>query len=196
MALTEADAEALLQRLSDQEGQPAPDVTWVDHGGSHASVRPARHLVLDRRILADADDTRFTVAHEFGHIVLGHTSSRRSGSLIGLYVGTLIAAMALATWLVVAVVGSTWVTIAPVVGWLAWLPLQRQLSLRLKQPMEHAADLYAARSGLPLTTSLVQRYEAERTRGGRILSYLFPLHPSWAERAAVTNAAFPPEGTP
>ncbi len=188
--MTEAEVEAFLMQLSELEGRPAPIVTWVDQGGSQ--VRPGRrnHLELDRRILIDRNDARFTAAHEFGHIALGHTSAGRVGRIAGMYVGTLVAAMVITTWVVIALTGAEWmIPIAFVLGALAWLPLQRQLSLRIKQPMERAADLFAARAGAPLTADLVQRYETERTTTSRALSYVFPLHPSWADRAAATDAA-------
>ena len=189
MIATEAEVEGFLHMLSEREGRSTPAVTWVDGGGSQ--VRPGRrnHLELDRRILSDRADARFTAAHEFGHIVLGHTSARRLAALIALYVGTLVAVMVVATWLLYAPTGAFWLLpVGFVVGGVAWLPIQRQLSLRLKQPMEHAADLFAARVGGPLTKDLVARYEAERTGTGRLLSYVFPLHPSWAERLEVTRS--------
>lgn len=196
MPVSEAEVEALIVGLSAAAGQPAPTVSWIDKGGSHASVRPGRRnlIVLNRRILNDRDDARFTAAHELGHLVLGHNTGRRNGRLAGIYVGTLIIAIGLATAAMLVTIGSTWVSLAPVLGWLLWLPLQRQLSVRLKQPAEVAADLYAARAGAPLTTTLVERYEAEETTADRVAAYLFPLHPSWSDRAAITVAAFPSPG--
>lgn len=191
-AVTEAQVEDYLAQLCQREGRPAPTVTWVDGGGSQIRTGRRNQLQLDRRILECRDDAQFTAAHELGHIALGHTTGRRNGRMIGVYVGTLILAMAAAVWLAVTFLSDAWIAVALVLGAMAWLPLQRQLSLRIKQPMEHAADLYAARAGAPLTPELVQRYEAERTPTSRFLSYVFPLHPSWTERAAVTNAAFPP----
>lgn len=197
MSVAEADIEAFLAGLVRQEGRDLPTVQWVDRGGSRASVRPGRGLiVLDRRILAHTDDAHFTAAHELGHLILGHTAARRSGSLMGLYVGTLMAAMALVTWAMIVLGGTTWITLAPVLGMLAWIPLQTAMSRKLKQPQEYAADLYAAGAGAPLTKTLAERYEAERSRAGRFWSHIFPLHPSWADRASVTAAArhTPPEG--
>lgn len=189
-----AAVEAFIGQLSRTAGIPAPQVEWTDQRGSaaHGGRRP--RIELSRSILTDPGDAYFTAAHEMGHVVLGHTSGRNTGGLAALYVGSGLLVLALTTTLATVVIGFDHaVGLSPTVATLVWVLLQRGMSRRLKQPSELAADLYAAHAGAPLTDRLAARYTAVRTRRDKTWAWIFPLHPSWDQRAHLTAAAL---GTP
>jgi Zn-dependent protease with chaperone function len=182
--MTEQEVEAFLAELAHREGRQPPVVRWVeDSFTGQAGRRHGRDMImLGRRILADPEDARFTAAHEMGHVALGHTSGRRAGRVLVVYVGAALAVLAGTT--VVVLLGMHAFPVAAL-GLVTWVVLQAVLLKRLKQPQESAADVYATSHGAPLTRRPALQYAARRTAAARLLALVFPIHPSWLERAAI-----------
>jgi len=176
--VTQDQAEDLVHLIAARAGlAEPPHVKWV--AGVSGWVRPTRkgiRLSLGREILADEEDTRFTIAHEIGHIVRGHTDWR-----------TVRRSFAWLAAIGLIMRGPRGLALEGFGPALAIL-VQRPLIRRIKQPQELEADDFAAQQQCPLTARLVERYQendCKETAGtARLLSWAYPTHPSWEARAS------------
>lgn len=169
--LAAGEVEELVRRLSRRWSLPAPAVEWAaGHSRGEMSGDGSR-LLLGTGLLADPESARFTVAHELGHLALGHVGARRR-----------VAARILLRRLApVAAVAALWLLLpAPALAVLpvAAFPL---LAPWLRRGEEAAADAWAAAAGFPLTPGLAARYRA--AEGGDPAGWS-ATHPSWRARCA------------
>ncbi|MDE9366883.1 M48 family metalloprotease [Luteipulveratus sp. YIM 133132] len=176
--VSRADAEAYVGELAAAAGLPAVAVTWVDGDDGAAYTRDGRHeIVLGRDTLRHPGRLRFTVAHEIGHLALGHTDTAlaRRGA-----VAYAAEALALTAGLLLVAVALPVLALAVPVALLGHL--HAMLRTRL-WPRELAADRYAADAGAPITLA-GQPYD-----GSRFVHALFPSHPGWDARRRATAHA-------
>ena len=189
--VTQDQAEDLVRLIVARAGlAESPHVEWA--AGTGGSVRRSRtgiRLSLGREILDDEEDMRFTIAHELGHIVAGHSELR-----------TAIRTLA---WLAVAIPAALLSLIAA--GLTLWgthgrralvkfaplliILINRLLIRRMLQPRELEADDFATQQQCPLTARLAERYQErdrmEKAPGpARLARWAYPTHPSWAARAS------------
>lgn len=189
--VTQDQAEDLVRLIVARAGlAESPQLEWV--AGFSGRVRLSRkgiRLFLGREILADEEDTRFTIAHEIGHIVAGHCdwrTARRSFAWLAGTAGAVFLSLAAAGLIMRGARGLSLVGFGP----LLVILIQRPLIRRIVQPRELEADAFAAQQQCPLTARLAERYqerdrkEARLGKEARLLSWAYPTHPAWATRAA------------
>lgn len=188
----EVDIEHFLAAAAAGMGSPAPALVWTPgRSGRARRRREGYEVLIGREVLGDAAVARFLAAHELGHVVLGHSTRGRSAALAALYLGTLVGVLSLA-----CVAGVMWagawdgLSLGAPVGAAIWLAIAPLLLRRTSWPFEHAADVFAARCGAPLTPAVVDWLEhGPKHHGGGWLD----THPSWRARAAHVDSQCPPQ---
>ena len=171
--LLEADAERLARQLAGSHGVDLASIRWVaGTGGVARMTDTGAELVLAREILVDDATMRFHVAHEIGHVVLGHARGRRqqlrsaAPYLVTSGAAELVAIVGAAFW--------RWSIVLLPVVFVATLTV---IARRVVLPRERLADEFAAANGAP---AWLARPPAA-SRG--LLARLIKTHPTWAERS-------------
>lgn len=170
--VTEADAEAWARQLAMDHHVDLEEISWVAGEGGWVRLTDAGpRLTLARSILVDRPTMRFHVAHEVGHLALGHASDGRArvrAAVPYLVLGVLLelVAMVVASWW-------RWCIVAIPLVFLALLAV---MGRRLVLPRERQADQFAATVGAPAWAA---QPPPERRQWG---SRLIKTHPTWSER--------------
>lgn len=167
-----ADAERWAHQLAAGHDVELVGITWTAGTGDAARATGAgAQLVLAHEILVDDATMRFHVAHEIGHVVLGHARGRREQLCAA--APYLMAGAAVELAAIVAAAFWRWsIALLPV----TFLIVLAALARRVVLPLERQADAFAAANGAP---AWLARPPAER-KG--VAGRLIKTHPTWAER--------------
>ncbi|PWJ23297.1 peptidase M48-like protein [Branchiibius hedensis] len=169
----EADAERWATQLATAHQVELASITWAAGAGGIARMTDTgAQLVLAHEILVDDATMRFHVAHEIGHVVLGHARSRRQQ--LRSAAPYLVAGGAVELATIVSAAFWRWsIALLPIV-FVATLAV---IARRVVLPRERQADSFAAANGAPA-------WLARPPATGRgPLAKLIKTHPTWAERS-------------
>lgn len=169
-------------------GEPDLVLVWAptDNGGSSSTKGGHPVITMSVPLLTHVEVALFVAAHEAGHIGLGHVAGR--ARTVGIYLGSFVVCLIIGCAIAVALLGwSRGLNLAPL-AMLVWIVAQRPLLARLKQPQELAADQFAARHGYRLTAGIRSVLDEPLSRADTWVRWLFPTHPAWATRLAVSTS--------
>ncbi len=167
-----ADAERWATRLAASHGVELAGITWAAGAGGAARMTDAgAELTLAPEILVDVATMRFHVAHEVGHVVLGHARGRRQQLRAAAPYLAVGGAVELA-----AIIGAAFWRWSIVMLPIAFVLTLAVLARRVVLPQERAADAFAAANRAPA-------WLASPPAKARLMARLIKTHPTWAERS-------------
>lgn len=127
-------------------------IKWIPgYGGSAAVSDDGVILTLGEQVLQDAATMRFHVAHEVGHVVLGHATGLRRRRLRLTVISVAVTLVLEGGVMAAAVLWSWPIVLVPVVLLAAMGALSRCAVL----PLERAADEFAAAHGAPASSASI-----------------------------------------
>jgi hypothetical protein len=188
-ATTKAEVEAHLASLARADSVHVDRVEWLPgkHSGSASRCGGMVVIRLGEGILDDVEDARWAVAHEMGHVVLGHIASsrRRRAALVCAGAGGFLPALGAIGGVLLA--GDVGASVGVLAGMGVWLLAVALFGRRVIRPQEIRADAYAAARGCPVTSHVAELYLARRAQRqwwDRGVERFRGTHPPWPARAA------------
>ena len=151
--MTEASVEALVCETAHRAGITASEVQWNDSGPGVTWSR-GRTVVLWRTMLRTGGEVRFVAPHELGHVALGH---QHSGPVFARAAVLMVASSfpLFASAVLAPQIGASW-EIGLFLGVLLTTVLLVVAARWIVQPVEYAADAWAARRGELLTEDVAR----------------------------------------
>lgn len=147
-------------------------IEWTPgHGGSASVVGSDVTLVLGEHVLQDAATTRFHIAHEVGHVVLGHLTGLRQRRTRAIGICLVLTVIAEVAAMAAAVAWSWPIVLVPLVLMAAMSTLSRRAVL----PLERDADAFAAGHGAPSSSATIPPTPW-------VSRWLLKTHPTQSER--------------
>lgn len=185
-AASPLELDRFVRRLGADHDVAIAGVEWVPGcGGAVEGGSGGWRVQLGADMLGDTATARFVAAHEVGHLALGHVGRKTLPVLAAVLTGLMVACLAAGS-----VLGCLWAGTPGAsvglggAGWVGLL-LIRQVWVVWSRHTELAADQFAHANGCPLTPAVARRLRRAEPSVA-LVDRLFPSHPSWARRLAVS----------